>query len=84
MSKYKVIKEFTDVQAKRVRKIGDEIELTEERFAELEENLLTFGGGYLESSEEVAVAEPVIEETSEPAKEEAPKKETAKKTSKSK
>ncbi|MEO1768270.1 hypothetical protein [Candidatus Enterococcus ferrettii] len=79
MSKYKVIKEFTDAQAKRVRKIGDEIELTAERFAELEENLQPFGGGYLESSEEVAVAEPVIEETSEPAK-----KETAKKTSKPK
>lgn len=84
MDKYKVLKEFTDAQAKRVRKIGDEIELTEERYSELKENLQVFGGGYLEPIEESGAAETTVEETPKPENEEPPKKETAKKSTKSK
>lgn len=85
MGKYKVLKEFTDTQAKCVRKIGDEIELTEERHAELEKNLQEFGGGYLELIVRVVEdSESAVEKTPEPVKKELLKKETPKKTSKSK
>ncbi|WP_270660641.1 hypothetical protein [Enterococcus thailandicus] len=48
MDKYKVLKVFVDVHTKETYKVGQEIDLTEERFDEIEKNLEAFGGGFLE------------------------------------
>lgn len=50
--KYKVLKTFSDQHTAEIYRIGQEIELTDERFDEAVESLEIFGGGYLEAVED--------------------------------
>ncbi|WP_301389960.1 hypothetical protein [Enterococcus entomosocium] len=47
MAKYKVAKVFKDVHTKETYKLNQEVDLTQERFEEIEKNLEAFGGGFL-------------------------------------
>lgn len=48
MAKYKVAKVFKDVHTKETYRLDQEVDLTKERFEEIEKNLEVFGGGFLE------------------------------------
>lgn len=48
MTRYRVLKVFIDTHSKKSYQIGQEIELSQERFDEAEKNLEPFGGGFLE------------------------------------
>ncbi|MES5413757.1 hypothetical protein ABVF54_05025 [Enterococcus mundtii] len=47
MAKYKVVKVFKDVHTKETYKLEQEVDLTKERFEEIEKNLEASGGGFL-------------------------------------
>ncbi|MGL9767181.1 hypothetical protein IGK31_001213 [Enterococcus sp. DIV1288f] len=47
MAKYKVVKVFKDVHTKETYKLDQEVDLTKERFEEIEKNLEASGGGFL-------------------------------------
>ncbi|MGX7701053.1 hypothetical protein [Enterococcus mundtii] len=47
MAKYKVVKVFKDVHTKETYKLDQEVDLTKERFKEIEKNLEASGGGFL-------------------------------------
>lgn len=47
MAKYKVVKVFKDVHTKETYKLDQEVNLTKERFEEIEKNLEASGGGFL-------------------------------------
>ncbi|MGG5338561.1 hypothetical protein IGJ48_001255 [Enterococcus pernyi] len=47
MAKYKVAKVFKDVHTKETYKLDQEVDLTKERFEEIEKNLEASGGGFL-------------------------------------
>ncbi|MEQ6206583.1 hypothetical protein [Enterococcus mundtii] len=47
MAKYKVVKVFKDVHTKETYKLDQEVDLTKERFGEIEKNLEASGGGFL-------------------------------------
>lgn len=47
MAKYKVVKVFKDVHTKDTYKLDQEVDLTKERFEEIEKNLEASGGGFL-------------------------------------
>ncbi|MCD5183857.1 hypothetical protein IV471_00925 [Enterococcus gallinarum] len=51
MAKYKVLRVFTDVHTKETYRVDQEINLTKERFGEIEKNLEVFGGGFLKPIE---------------------------------
>lgn len=57
--KYKVLKTFSDQHTAEVYRIGQEIELTEERFDEAVESLEIFGGGYLEAVEKEVIEDDI-------------------------
>ncbi|WP_270745035.1 hypothetical protein [Lactococcus petauri] len=48
MKKIKILKAFTDVKTKQVYRVGQEVEIDEERLQEIKDNLEVFGGGYFE------------------------------------
>ncbi|PLW58944.1 hypothetical protein [Lactococcus lactis] len=48
MEKIKILKAFTDIRTKQLYRVGQEVEVAEERVEEIEDNLETFGGGYFE------------------------------------
>lgn len=48
MAKYKVAKVFKDVHTKETYRLDQEVDLTKERFEEIEKNLEVFGGRFLE------------------------------------
>ena len=67
MAKYKVLKVFIDKHSKKGYQIGQEIELSQERFDEAEKNLEPFGGGFLEivtdkESDETQLTIPLLKE----------------------
>lgn len=86
MAKYKVAKVFTDAYTKRTYRVGEVIELTEERVEEMEARLEPFGGAFIKPAvekenvevSEVADNQEMIDDDREP-KEEKPKKTTKKK-----
>ena len=47
MAKYKVAKVFKDVHTKETYRLDQEVDLTKERFEEIEKNLEASGGGFL-------------------------------------
>lgn len=47
MAKYKVVKVFKDVHTKETYSLDQEVDLTKERFGEIEKNLEASGGGFL-------------------------------------
>ena len=47
MAKYKVVKVFKDVHTKETYRLDQEVDLTKERFEEIEKNLEASGGGFL-------------------------------------
>lgn len=47
MAKYKVVKVFKDVHTKETYSLDQEVDLTKERFEEIEKNLEASGGGFL-------------------------------------
>lgn len=60
MNKCKVLKSFTDVKTKELYRAGQEVDISDERFKEMQKNLEAFGGGYLEivpEQEEVSAKE---------------------------
>ncbi len=48
MEKIKILKVFTDIKTKQLYRVDQEIEISEERVKEIEDNLEAFGGGYFE------------------------------------
>ncbi|QSE76320.1 hypothetical protein JW886_07575 [Lactococcus taiwanensis] len=61
MNKCKVLKPFTDIKTKELYRAGQEVDISDERFKEMQKNLEVFGGGYLEmipeQEEEISVKE---------------------------
>jgi|GEM_PF-5516955 len=84
MAKYKVVKVFTDAYSKKTYRIGEVIELSEERANEIVEKLNAFGGEFIELVKAEIQKEENVENTSilnedQLANEEKPKKNSKKK-----
>lgn len=52
MKKYKVLKKFRDTEKKETYKVGQEIELEEDRAKEMTSKLKYYGGEFLEEIKE--------------------------------
>lgn len=48
MAQYKVLREFKDVHTKDLYKVDSTIDITKERADEIEANLFSLGGGFIE------------------------------------
>lgn len=53
MEKIKILKSFTDIKTKQLYRVGQEVEIAEERVKEIEDNLEEFGGGYFEVLDDI-------------------------------
>ncbi|MCI2095547.1 MAG: hypothetical protein LKK07_08360 [Lactococcus lactis] len=53
MEKIKILKAFTDIRTKQLYRVGQEVEVSEERVKEIEDNLEAFGGGYFEVLDDI-------------------------------
>ena len=59
--KIRILREFADIHTSQLYSVGDEFEVSEERYEEMLENLSEYGKDFLEKIEEATTEKEVAE-----------------------